>query len=167
MDFEKYKSELDYNTSALTRLIENASGYERNINQDNSWTILQIIEHILILDSIVYKILRKSEGHFAQTEELFNLEKQRKYAATPPLKRVLAPEFALPTGACGTKEEILGKIKTNRKSICDAIETGEIIVDNRTRNHPFFGDITMADWLHVIVSHTERHMIQISEILMQ
>ncbi|MBK8388725.1 MAG: DinB family protein [Saprospiraceae bacterium] len=165
MDLQVYQKLLEANTNQLLQLTANTSGFERKVSEDESWNVTQILEHCLILESRVHKILLKANGKFAETPEIFGLEKQRKYAATAPLKKVKSPEFALPDGSHGTKEEILQKIKINRENLMAAIENGEIIIDFRTALHPFFGEITMSDWLHLLITHTERHMIQLQEIL--
>ncbi|HOY12289.1 MAG TPA: DinB family protein [Saprospiraceae bacterium] len=165
MDFQVYKNLLAENTNKLILLTSNTSGFEKNQNVDEGWNVTQILEHCLILEGMVHKILLKANGKFSETPEIFGLEKQRKYAATAPLKKVKSPEFALPDGSHGTKEEILQKIKFNRENLVSAIERGDILIDLRTALHPFFGEITMSDWLHLLISHTERHIIQLEEIL--
>jgi hypothetical protein len=41
----------------------------------------------------------------------------------------------------------------------------KFVIDNRMFPHPYLGNLTMVDWCYFIISHADRHCLQIQDKL--
>lgn len=77
----------------------------------------------------------------------------------------MAPEALLPKGEVTDVDAFKKRFQEQRKELKEDIENGKLIIDNRTRKHPRLGEMTVSDWLYFLISHTERHVEQIGELV--
>lgn len=137
---------------------------------ENGWTIAEIIEHLATVENgglrIAQKLLRESDrenvvwnGTFR--EPLSFAEK----AATMQDRKMQAPERVHPTGTVSVAES-LAKLDENRRALNELRPQLEAVdVSKATFPHPFFGELNAYQWLVVVGLHERRHLAQIDRIL--
>ena len=150
---------------------EGISGTESSKMPDGEkWSIKEIVEHISIVESSMLRICTKltnaarsagkpSSGTFSISPEF-----GQKLASVADIK-VEAPERIHPTGELSI-DESLERLSSSTRSIDDLrseIETFD--GSDHKFPHPFFGELTAAEWLVVRVGHEHRHTAQIERML--
>jgi DinB superfamily len=144
-----------------------------NLRLENSWTILEVVEHIAIVESgiagICTALLKKSQvenipntgkANLSETfaERTILLGDRRK-------QKVEAPERVLPTGKLSIAESFAKMAESSE--ILNQLRNGLEAIDTQkaTFPHPFFGELSATEWLVLIGGHEFRHIDQIDEIL--
>ena len=134
------------------------------------WSINEIVEHISIVESSVFRICSKlaeaarlagkpSSGAFSISTEF-----GQNLASVAEIK-IEAPERVHPTGELSIAES-LERLRSSMRSIEDLrseIETFD--GGDHKFPHPFFGELTAAEWLVVRGGHEHRHTAQIERLL--
>ena|SRR5436190_2670786 len=157
--------------AALAETLSGISPAEATLLPDGEkWTIGQIVEHLSMVDSgisrICAKLLGEAKGIGKPSDGILKLSPDflEKAAVVADVK-VEAPERVQPTGNVSVADA-LGKMTANRP----AIETLRADLEKYDLSgpkfpHPYFGDITAAEWLVVAVGHEHRHTKQIQRLL--
>ena len=138
--------------------------------EGEKWNIQKIVEHLSMVDFGISRICGKlleeakmmgkpSDGSIRMSADF--LEKS---AAVGSVK-VEAPERVQPTGNV-TIAEALERLSANRPAI-DAMRSDleKYDLSEPKFPHPYFGDITAAEWLIVAGAHEGRHAEQIMRLL--
>ncbi|MFN0279500.1 MAG: DinB family protein [Pyrinomonadaceae bacterium] len=136
------------------------------------WTIEQIAEHLSMVDfgisRICSKLLENARKEGKQSDGTLNISADfnEKSAVIDEVK-IEAPERVQPTGNV-TINEALEKLKANREAF-DAMRADleKFDVSGPKFPHPYFGEITAAEWLIVAGGHEHRHTKQIERLLTQ
>lgn len=173
----KYESISDiYSANAKTReqtiaLAESISDAEAKALPDGEkWSIQNIFEHVAIVDSGAIRIAERllssaresgklSDGSFSLSENF----SERSAAIAD--RKVEAPDRVHPTGSLEIRDA-LAKLEANLPAfhaLREDLETFDLTVSKFP--HPFFGDLTAAEWLVVRNGHEARHTAQIDLIL--
>jgi len=129
------------------------------------WSIHECLEHIVITEIAVYRILMQqspADSSSAETEKI-GKEKMEKLMHDRTLKTE-APDDVKPIGRFNSIEELTQKFISNRQRITEALKNNSIVFDNKIIVHPMLGEMTKKDWLHFLIHHCERHCRQIEEI---
>ena len=139
---------------------------------DGGWSIQQIVEHLALVAGGTARICAKlvgaaradnkpSDGSFSLSDE-FNHGSEMAAAA-----KFEAPERVRPSGEIAIVES-LQKLDVSRAAIDELRSDMEKLdLSAHTFPHPFFGDLTAAEWLVVAGGHEMRHTLQIQRILEQ
>lgn len=156
---------LDINTSETLKLAKGFTRAQLLLKKQGGWSIIEILEHIVIVEGGCYKLLTKNSESVAETVELFGHEKLNKLLIERRERKVQAPEGLHPKGAIKDVASFEQQFLLQRNFLKQNIDNKKIIVDKRTHKHPFLGDMTISDWLHFVPMHTQRHLEQIKDIL--
>jgi len=144
----------------------------RRVPDDGAWSIKQIVEHIAIVESssarICSKLLEKAREDNKPSDGAFSLSE--KFMAQSDLAsntKVDAPERVRPSGTASMSES-LQKLAEARIAI-EAMrpDMERLDLSAHTFPHPFFGDLTAAEWLVITGGHELRHTLQIQRVLEQ
>ena len=134
------------------------------------WSIQQIVEHVAMVDSgtarICGKLLEgaKAAGKSSDGTATISADFGEKIAAIADLK-VEAPERVQPTGNV-TIAESFEKMSDNREAFDEMrADLERFDLSEPKFAHPYFGDITAAEWLIVAGGHELRHTKQIEKLL--
>ena len=140
--------------------------------EGEKWTVAALVEHVAIVESNMAKLCSKllagakqsgkmSDGSFALSPEL-----AAKFVAGAEAK-IEAPEFVRPQGGVAIAESIekLNKSATALDALRPDFET--VDVSDTKFPHPFFGDLTAAEWLLLSGGHKMRHIKQIERLLLK
>lgn len=136
----------------------------------DKWTIGQIIEHLSMVDLGISRICArlledaKAAGKLSDGALCISDDFYRKAAEVGNVK-VEAPERVQPTGDV-TIAEALDRMNANRPAI-EAMRADLEKYDLSAPKfpHPYFGEITAAEWLIVAGGHEQRHAAQIERLL--
>lgn len=133
------------------------------------WSILECVEHIFLIAEAVLKVI-STPGPTEKTEnaktELFGEQKLNKLLITNRAFKVPAPDFVCPKGELTDGAGAIRNINDITNKIIDHINISEIEKETQTIKHPILGAMTKMDWLYFMVSHTNRHILQIEELKM-
>jgi hypothetical protein len=134
------------------------------------WSIDQIVEHVSIVEFNMLRICTKliaaaqeagkpSDGSFS-----LSLDFAAKLANIDGIK-VEAPERVHPTGEVSIADS-LERLDATTQSIA-GLQADLAAFDGSDHKfpHPFFGDLTAAEWLVVRGGHEHRHTDQIQRLL--
>ena len=164
MNVTAYISELDKNTGDIMQLLKECPEALLEKKQEGEWSILEILEHILITDRVVYNLLT-GPCEPGEKPEVLGAEKLKRYMVDMRSRRAKAPEQLLPKGEIKNNAEFIEQFLKQRAFLVQALETGKIVMDNGTVKHPMLGDLSKSDWLNFIVHHAQRHLLQIQDRL--
>jgi len=136
------------------------------------WMIAQIVEHLSMVDlgisRICAKLLEKAKAGGKLSDGTVNLSPSflEKLSGIGGVK-VEAPERVQPTGTISINEA-LNTLQSNSPTI-DAMRNDleNFDLSEPKFPHPYFGDITAAEWLIVAGGHEIRHTAQIQRLLVK
>jgi hypothetical protein len=165
LEIPAYITLLNRNTGELLDLVRNRDEATLTHRSFNSWSVLQVLEHLLITEKYVCDLLRLPGEKLAQGLELKGGEKLERILVDLRGRKVKAPDMLEPRGDIDDLRTFTASFLQNREGLVRALEGGEIVVDERVHAHPMLGDMTVSDWLHFLVSHARRHMEQIRDII--
>jgi hypothetical protein len=138
--------------------------------EGEKWSIKEIAEHLSMVEfgagRICAKLLEAAKKDGNSSDGSFSLPEEfgQKSAAIATMK-VEAPERVRPTGEVSV-EESLQRLEAGREVI--RMMRGDIASHDLSGHkfpHPFFGDLTAAEWLVVLGGHEARHTKQIERVL--
>ena len=167
MDLINYIRILDDNTNDTFQLAKSCSLDQMQISNDGRWNILQLLEHICIVDHVVYRILLKSSDKISETDEIMGDGKLKRLIVEKREYKVAAPESLHPKGDISDIVTFEKIFLQQRNLLKQDIETGKIIIDNRIHKHPLLGEMAISDWLNFIIHHTQRHLEQIKDLVVE
>lgn len=166
MDLSNYVKVLDNNSNDILQLAKSCSIAQLTFKQDNKWSILQILEHICIVDKICFSIIsRPVSEKISETSEIYGSEKIKVDLVANRNRKIETPEILRPKDSLANVIAFDKIFSLQRGSIKNDLLSGKIIVDNKSHKHPFLGEMTIADWLYFIIHHTQRHIEQIKDQL--
>ncbi len=130
-----------------------------------SWSILQNVEHVFLVDVGIAKILAMpaSADADSQATERYGDQKLNTMLTNRGYK-VSAPDFVSPKGRLKTADEARQNINIIIDKITDHLKRHPIEHETQTFKHQFLGEMTKTDWVHFLIHHTSRHILQIEEI---
>lgn len=141
-----------------------------------NWTPLQIVEHVVVVESGVQGKLREAmrqEGaREGATQEKSSEETTRRLVLVGRrgAVRVAAPEFALPKGRFAEGPAALAAFAQVRTATLDLLAEPEQALPQLaaiTLPHQSLGPMEGRQWLLFLAMHTRRHAAQIREYLRQ
>lgn len=161
-------TKIEQNLQALyhsyTELKEEQLHYK---SAEKVWSILECLEHIYLIDKAVLAVLTTAESKY-KTEnnqtELFGEEKIRKLLVQGRSFKVPAPDYVQPKGEFTSNTVAKQSINGLIQNISQHISTNTIEQETYTFKHPILGPMTKTDWVHFMIAHTERHILQIEEL---
>lgn len=155
----------------LTGVLATVTPAEATAKLDGeNWNIQQIVEHLTMVEFGTARICTKLLGEAKKDGkpssgrvELSALFAER--SAEIAKMRVEAPDRVYPTGNV-TILESFERMEANKK-VLDEMRPALEQYDLSTHKfaHPYFGEITAAEWLVILGGHEMRHTKQIEKLL--
>lgn len=134
------------------------------------WTIQQVAEHVSLVGSGIARICgslleasktdaKPADGSFRLSEEFGS------NAAKIATMKLEAPEMVAPSGKVSIEEAIdrLERSMLTVSGMQDDLQRYDVA--GHTFPHPYFGELTAAEWLVVLGRHEDRHRRQIRRML--
>jgi hypothetical protein len=160
-DLKAYQQLNDTNINFIKNILSSTTDEILLNDNQNIWNVFMHLEHILLVEKAVLVGLLKAPTAVAETMELIGNDKLERIIITNRHLKTISPPNFIPKGIYTTKEEAINNIIDLRNKLIGLIGDQTIIPNNRMRQHPFLGDMTMIDWLHFIIHHSHRHYLHI------
>jgi hypothetical protein len=161
------QEKLQANTIALFSSLDSLTQIQAEFKSSpTSWSILECAEHIFLVDKAVYKSISTPIPETVENDktELFGEGKLNHLLVNKREFKVVAPVTVSPTNHFKTLEETKQNINAIIDLIIDYIDTHKIEEETLTIKHARLGEMTKVDWIHFLISHTNRHILQIEEV---
>lgn len=166
MNINDYIQKLDNTKEQLFGVLETCTNEKLAQNEDGKWSILEILEHILITERALLMMLLKSSHQLSVDPEIIGDEKLRTILVENSDQKWLSPENFHPKGKLKSIDDFRIAILKHRENFKNQLLLGNLMIDNRKFEHPYLGFMTVIDWLNFIIYHTERHLEQIKDLLL-
>jgi hypothetical protein len=129
---------------------------------ENSWSAAQVAHHLLVIESGVNKFFigktkpspRSGDGIIKRLDQFLE-NRTRTYSA---------PDYTLPPDDPGSQQELIQKLEASRKKLSEHIIKLDLNVLCLDFKHFFFGELTRIEWVHFVMYHSNRHLIQLQNI---
>lgn len=137
---------------------------------DQTWSIQEIVEHLTMVEFGTARICTKLLGESKKGGKPSNgrVELSTVFAersARVATQRLEAPDRVHPTGNVPISESF-ERMEANQKLFDDMLPDLERYdLSNQRFPHPYFGEITAAEWLVLLGGHELRHTKQIEKLL--
>jgi hypothetical protein len=171
MQYQTFTEVFTANDRIRERLIATVSGLDDNAAAArpdiNGWSVTQIVEHISIVDEGMCKICAKllsDAGENGSGSVYLSPEFIAKMSDVVNTK-LKAPERVRPTGEQSIAES-LSRLSSNSDRLNEIRDRFEIRDTTEKKfPHPYFGDLSAAEWLVLRGLHESRHIDQIARII--
>ena len=163
MKRNEYIEALNKNTAHALSIARQIPDYHKKSIQ-GGWSIIQILEHIYMVDRVCHLIVQKPSDRHSENLENFGNRKLNDILVIKRETKINAPELLQPNGAVQNPEAFEQLFLEQRNLLKQEIKQNIILMDQRIHKHPFLGEMTITDWLYFIIHHTERHLQQIIDI---
>ncbi len=130
---------------------------------EESWSLCQIAEHLVIVEQGVMFRLRTAPAD--------GIEKTVGKQHLPAMlvdrrERFPAPARTLPSGTkFESPEEYLAQLATARTNTLGWAQDADTKLMEHVMPHPAFGDLHGGQWLQMLAGHTLRHLAQMRELM--
>lgn len=154
---------LDNTEAEISALLRSCSHIELTKKQGINWSILEIIEHIFITESVICEIIQGPSLYINESKEIIGRDKLNETLLVQRNNKIQTLESLKPKGILKNIETAERHFWESRKKMKDDLETGRISIDKKVFKHPYLGNMTICDWLNFLVCHTQRHIEQIKD----
>lgn len=161
----KLLKEYQTNTQSFIELIKDVPDKLFNTKLNKStWSVAENIEHIIRSEFGTARLFTSAteEDLERNSEAKINEIRTRFLDRSENLQ---AFGVVLPTEGDKTKDELIQKFKASRAQVSELIETQNLDEICMRFEHPLFGHMTRWEWINFNIVHTERHMLQIKQLL--
>ncbi|NCP83464.1 MAG: DinB family protein [Bacteroidetes bacterium] len=165
MDLSAYSNELQANSDTLLKLLHTLEENKLSEKPNNEWSILEIAEHIYRADRTFIHVITQDSVKYHESEEIRGSTKIKYLLVDSRARKVKAPDFLEPKGKFSSIQDFENVFLQQRTSLIEKLENGSISDFTAIFPHPFLGELTVTDWLYVILHHTSRHVEQINDRL--
>lgn len=169
---EERKYAVEYFAKTRARLLGDLKGLSENQltwKADTSrWSIYQCMEHIALAENLIWQWVQMTEhqaptpdkrnGAKATTDELVKQMLDRSHKFNAP--EMLRPETRFSSTAAAVEAYTL-----RRDSTMEYIRTTQDDLKDHFVTHPVFGVIDLYQALVMLAAHSERHTLQIEEVM--
>lgn len=156
------------NTELLLASIKNVSETNAAFKPSaDSWSILECLEHIFLVDVGVSKTLTVGPNQEISNDktELIGADKLHHILVNKRKEfKVPAPDFVSPTGRFKSLAEATQSLQIILDKIQAHLKEQDITKETQTVKHPRLGEMTKTDWIHFLIAHTNRHIEQMEEV---
>lgn len=156
-------AEFDLSSQNLIQTLKGFSDEQWNIRpSDNTWSAAQVAHHLLVIEDNINRCFKgkttpspRSGDAIIKRMEQFLENRTRTYSA---------PDYTRPPDDPGSKQELIQKLEETRKQLAEHIINQELNVLCLDFKHFFFGELTGYEWIHFVMYHSNRHLIQLQNI---
>lgn len=169
---EDKKEILDYLKSSKSELIKQVKGMTQEQwmfkPNDSTWSVAEICEHIFKAEEVVLKRVGNIENMEYKPELLPSAYKKAEEFNSFIVGRsgkFKAPKPVYPEGNFGSPEAFLEAFKSRRMETAKYVKDLDEPVKAYYENFGPVGEVSGYHWLLFISAHTERHTIQLKELV--
>ena len=128
----------------------------------DSWSIAQVCHHLYLTEKVTTKVMASE----LKSENRNKAERKRVDLLLNRSIKIKAPKMVEPNIEPFRVQEIqtlLNQSRNKLKALLSTIEEESILAE-KTIKHPFFGELSLDQWIELIYLHEQRHTEQIIEI---
>ncbi len=162
MDIAKYIHDLNQNTTETIQSARNFPAAQLHVSSGNKWNVIQMLEHICLVDKISHAIISRPPDKMVSSSEILGDEKIYKLVVEQKDTSIMTPAILQPQGEIRDLAIFENVFVSQRNELKKDIQTQKFRIDNRVYNHVLLGELTISDWLYFIIRHTQRHINQIN-----
>ena len=126
-----------------------------------TWSITDVVEHLAIAEPQYWQRVQDSMKQPPKTEKLEATDAGILWYGIDRTNRATTGEARVPTGKVGNVGEPLGKFRTLRAAMK---EYAKATADDLRSRKLLEGNMDVYQWLLMISTHSQRHILQIREI---
>ncbi len=165
IDITDYRAKSNNNLQQFLQLLSQVPAEALQYKQAEEWNLLEILDHIIVTESLVMSTISKESGNFSDNLELFGFGKLQKLLIDYRHKKVKAPSGLEPRKTNLSLQDLLLEFQNQRNRLMDEIQNGSLWMSAEVYPHPMLGEMTVIDWLHFILLHSQRHFLQMQDQL--
>jgi hypothetical protein len=155
-DIKVFIAELKTNTQSFSQTLLASP-------TQGKWQAADICEHVIIFEKLLLRRIPQLQDK-AEAKN-YGAEKLQRILIGMRNKKIVAPAMVEPKQRFATVVEANEAWLEHRAYFLDLLESHKIVVDDRTYEHPFLGVMTVEDWMYFTIQHTERHRMQIEDLV--
>ena len=137
------------------------------------WSVAEILEHLSLVESrfggmLATRIEEALQGGLGlETGPRHPLPDATERRMLDRANKRTAPETALPSGALDERAALAAAHEA-RAALRETLQCGDgLALSDVRHSHPFFGELTVYQWVELIAAHELRHVEQIRELRAQ
>ncbi|MCK6605154.1 MAG: DinB family protein [Ignavibacteriaceae bacterium] len=167
MSTDSYIAGIDNSTESIISFINGCTEEKLNLRPVGKWSIADNLEHIILLERIVFVVLQRPQTNKSGETELYGYGKLEKILIEGrTVNKVAAPDNVQPKGKYKNISEAKDAFVVQREKLKQLIREGRLPELNSIVPHPYLGEMTVADWLNLVPLHSLRHLDQMRELLL-
>jgi hypothetical protein len=155
-------------TQQLSAYFDQLTEAQAQLRADESaWTVLECLEHSLIVEEGTFQLMVKKNSATPEDRTiapLIGVEKIRAICHRRQDRYQAHPTIA-PQGRYATLAALRPDYLRFRSQLTEYLALQQPALDTYIGQHPVFGGLTTHDCVCFMMLHTERHLLQIDEIL--
>jgi len=162
---------LDGSRNSLSAVLETVSQAQSEFQgEPNSWTILQVLEHLMLAEDYLRGILEKTISTTApipdgeKLPDPGEMDKAVRKGVADRSQKAQAPRELVPEGRFANRDEAFLEFSKRREKTLEWVRGMKTDL-RRVRLQSGMGPIDGHQWLLLMGAHTERHMEQIAAIM--
>jgi len=129
----------------------------------NSWTVLQIAEHLALVEEDVSGLLKEA---VIERKFIDDVPQKPVHLTADRTQKFKALDRWHPTRDYYSLEEVLTHLEQSRKALNNALaHVSDEDLEHVVAKNQAFGTLSLAQWLDFIGYHEQRHLAQIKEII--
>jgi DinB superfamily len=160
-DRQRVVAHLEMTESWLVSEVENLTDAQMKFRPTpESWSITEVVEHLAIAEPQYWQRIKDSMKQPATTEKLPATDAQILWYGIDRTNRAKTGEARVPTGKYATAAAALADVRKLRSEMLDYARTTQ----EDLRGHKLLeGNMDVYQWLLMISTHSQRHILQIRE----
>lgn len=164
-------SRLDESRALLLAAVDAVPAFLRTRRPaPDRWSVAEVLEHLSLVESrfagmIATRLEKGLEaGLGPETGARDPLPDATRQRMLDRVNKRTAPETAVPSGALD-EHAALAAAEKARIGLREVVQCGDGLALSEVRHsHPFFGELTIYQWLELMACHERRHVEQINEL---
>jgi hypothetical protein len=131
--------------------------------EDGLWSAVAIAEHVIKVERNVFLMIpRLTTVH--QEAKNYGNDKLKKIIVDLRARKVLSPATMNPDGRLTSLSQASSEWLQLRAAHRLQLLQRDVVVDERTYEHPYLGVMSVSDWLYFLLHHAQRHALQIMDL---
>ena len=169
---DERKFAIDYYQKTKARLLKDIKGLSEtqlNFKADSTrWSVYQCTEHIALAESMIWQWIQMTEQQPATPEKRSEVKvtlDQLMKGTLDRSQKFKAPEMLQPETKFPDTKTALEAFLARRDSTIAYIKTTQDDLKDHFITHPVAGTMDLYQALVMLAAHTERHTMQIEEVM--
>jgi uncharacterized damage-inducible protein DinB len=169
---DERKFAIDYYQKTRARLLKDVKGLSEaqlNFKADSTrWSVYQCTEHIALAESMIWQWIQMTEQQPATPEKRSEVKvtlDQLMKGTLDRSQKFKAPEMLQPEAKFPDTKTALEAFLTRRDSTIAYIKTTQDDLKDHFITHPVAGTMDLYQALVMLAAHSERHTMQIEEVM--